>query len=215
MEPQQNNVQNEAIVSKESWYAPLTKVTLVSKILAAVVFITLPFAGFFVGGMYTVEKNDVTVLPEIKMIKDQANAPKIQEQKNGASIEEGSDQKEEGIATTTVTAYVKSIDKENVVLDYIDIYMGDEAYRMAILDGKCSNPVDCGKEVSPSIYDRNVNGKLRTLKLAQEVQINSWMNTKMSIDEMANIVKQGSFYPQEVTLNSNDEVVKLQSIFRP
>ncbi len=33
----------------ESWHAPLNKVTLVSKILAAIIFITLPFAGFWFG----------------------------------------------------------------------------------------------------------------------------------------------------------------------
>ncbi len=36
----------------ESWHAPLNKVTLVSKILAAIIFITLPFAGFWLGQMY-------------------------------------------------------------------------------------------------------------------------------------------------------------------
>lgn len=35
--------------SNESWHAPLSKVTWLSKITAAIVFITLPFVGFWVG----------------------------------------------------------------------------------------------------------------------------------------------------------------------
>ena len=39
---------SEATTS-ESWYAPLNNVTRLSKVLAAIVFITLPFVGFLVG----------------------------------------------------------------------------------------------------------------------------------------------------------------------
>lgn len=45
MEPQQNEV--------ESVIAPLSKVTVLSKVTAAIVFITLPFVGFLVGMQYS------------------------------------------------------------------------------------------------------------------------------------------------------------------
>jgi uncharacterized membrane protein YjjP (DUF1212 family) len=38
--------------SKEDWHAPLNKVTSLSKIVAAVVVIILPFLGFFLGVQY-------------------------------------------------------------------------------------------------------------------------------------------------------------------
>lgn len=42
----------------ESWHAPLNKVTSVSKVLAAIIFITLPILGFFLGMQYA------SVIPE-------------------------------------------------------------------------------------------------------------------------------------------------------
>ncbi len=47
----------------ESWHAPLNKVTLVSKILAAVVFIVLPFVGFWLGQMYAPSSAVPVALP--------------------------------------------------------------------------------------------------------------------------------------------------------
>lgn len=50
METQPSNKLAENVsYSDEPWHAPLNKVTTVSKILAAVVFITLPFLGFWLG----------------------------------------------------------------------------------------------------------------------------------------------------------------------
>jgi hypothetical protein len=38
---------------KDPWYAPLNRVTVLSKVIAVIVFITLPFVGFWVGYNYT------------------------------------------------------------------------------------------------------------------------------------------------------------------
>ena len=45
----------------EHWYAPLTKVTPVSKVLALVLFIALPFIGFWFGVQYANERADGVV----------------------------------------------------------------------------------------------------------------------------------------------------------
>lgn len=51
MEPTSPLPENPAVVttSTEPWHAPLNRVTVLSKITAAIVFITLPFVGFWVG----------------------------------------------------------------------------------------------------------------------------------------------------------------------
>ncbi len=51
MEPQNNQMSEPIVVttSKESLIAPLYKVTSLSKCLAAVVFIVMPFIGGFIG----------------------------------------------------------------------------------------------------------------------------------------------------------------------
>lgn len=48
--------------NKESWHAPLNKVTPVSKIAAATVAIILPFLGFFLGIQYASTDNGAAVI---------------------------------------------------------------------------------------------------------------------------------------------------------
>lgn len=49
LQPSEETTQSATVAQKESILAPLHKVTIVSKLLAAVVFITLPFVGFWMG----------------------------------------------------------------------------------------------------------------------------------------------------------------------
>ncbi len=54
----------------ESWHAPLNKVTLVSKILAGVVFVILPFVGFWLGQMYAPSSVAPVALPISEKVVD-------------------------------------------------------------------------------------------------------------------------------------------------
>lgn len=49
MEPKTPDQSQPVTTTTEPWHAPLNRVTTVSKILAAVVFISLPFVGFWLG----------------------------------------------------------------------------------------------------------------------------------------------------------------------
>jgi len=56
MEPTQNNIdqtnQVETDQSNPSWHAPLNRITSTSKVLAAIIFIALPFVGSWIGYQY-------------------------------------------------------------------------------------------------------------------------------------------------------------------
>jgi hypothetical protein len=44
-----DTTQPAVVIQKDPWHAPLSKVTVLSKVTAAIVFITLPFVGFWLG----------------------------------------------------------------------------------------------------------------------------------------------------------------------
>jgi hypothetical protein len=76
MEPSPQNPpeQPAVVVTKEVWHAPLNRVTTLSKITAAIVFITLPFVGFWVGMQYGQDVNEPTVSEVVDEIKTQGQA---------------------------------------------------------------------------------------------------------------------------------------------
>lgn len=194
-------------VPKEQWYGPLNKVTLVSKLLAAVIFIALPFVGFILGRVYAPE----TVPTETVYAVPQHHAQEAVEPTTLQISSEGA--QEEGVATTTVTAYVKSIDTDKVVLDYIDIYGGQEACRMLVVDGKYASSTDCfAGEPGPLFYDRNINNKLRTSTLAPNLKIISVFDEPLTVEKLN---QEASAYPQEVTIDSSGRVTQIRGIFRP
>jgi hypothetical protein len=53
--------------SKESWHAPLNKVTPTSKILAAVVFISLPFLGFWLGLQFAASDQGAALITSLEL----------------------------------------------------------------------------------------------------------------------------------------------------
>lgn len=61
--PEANTVLSDM---KEPWHAPLNRVTTVSKILAAVVFITLPFVGFWLGMGWGEKMSEVPVVETVE-----------------------------------------------------------------------------------------------------------------------------------------------------
>jgi hypothetical protein len=71
-------------------------------------------------------------------------------------------------STTTVTAYVTSINGDKITLDYVDVYYGKVAQEKRIEDGECN---DCTVDEVPyhSVYYRNKNSQLRTFTVSQDV----------------------------------------------
>ena len=68
--PKEPEVPAVQISPVESWHAPLNKVTLVSKILAGVVFVILPFVGFWLGQMYAPSSVAPVALPISEKVVD-------------------------------------------------------------------------------------------------------------------------------------------------
>lgn len=121
---------------------------------------------------------------------------------------------------TTVTAYIASITENEVVLDYVDVYGGDEALEKLIADGFCSSEEDC-PSWGPAIYDRNVNPKLRTFTLSPNMEI--FIRGELTSMEA---LKESNVYIvyddggtvgilQEITIDDKNEVIKIRNIFRP
>ena len=60
MEPADNNTPEEKIIdtaNTKSWYQPLTRPTIFSKYFALIIFVTLPFLGFWLGMHYFVQED--------------------------------------------------------------------------------------------------------------------------------------------------------------
>jgi hypothetical protein len=73
MEPQYTQPQDEGEqVQATKWYTPLTTVTSVSKILAGLIFIAMPFIGFWWGMQY---ENEVgpQIIESVVYIPDQSS----------------------------------------------------------------------------------------------------------------------------------------------
>ena len=83
MNPSEN--QNEIVVPKESIIVPLCKVTPLSKGLAAVVFIIMPFLGGVVG--YALAPERVAVLPANSNVGDRHTVPLLVENSVGIDTE--------------------------------------------------------------------------------------------------------------------------------
>ncbi|MES2014272.1 MAG: hypothetical protein V4437_00460 [Patescibacteria group bacterium] len=187
------------------------RVTPISKALALVLFVTLPFIGFFLGLNYS----DQSSVPALKGAQEELQTPSMLDS--------------ESEATTTATGYIVSIDKDKVVVDYVDILYDKKALEALIADGYCAKGAT-QEECFPSvpIYDRNVNPTLRTFKMSPDVSILSDRGMETTVDKvlLAFKVPPSKFsvdkfpdryfgYLYEITLNSKNEVSKIEGIFRP
>lgn len=137
------------------------------------------------------------------------------------------------VKNTIVTAYIKGINGDKITLDYFDLLGGKDAMKAIVEDKKCTQQeVDSDRCFNNGVvYFRNQNPKLRTLTLSPETEI--YRTTafdkspdgaaKISIQELtreylSRIYNEGQSlitWPYRITLNSNDEVVKIEEIYRP
>lgn len=77
-------------------------------------------------------------------------------------------------ATKTATAYTVAINDNTITLDYFDIFSGEEAKKMMVADGECTQEQLVDENIcfpNGVIYFRNINPKLRTFKLASNTII--------------------------------------------
>jgi hypothetical protein len=135
---------------------------------------------------------------------------------------------------TIVTAYIKEINGDKITLDYFDLLGGDEAKKAIVEDGKCTQQEidsDTGCFNNGIVYFRNQNPKLRILTLSPDVRTfrtsdfskSSDGTTEILVKELKmqysnKIYRDGQgvvSLPYRITLNSDNEVIKIEEIFRP
>ena len=135
---------------------------------------------------------------------------------------------------TIVTAYIKEINGDKITLDYFDLLGGKDAEKAIVADGGCTQEeIDNNAGCFPNgtVYFRNKNPKLRTFTLSPETRIFRTTAFDKSSDGTAEILlkeikmeysnriyRDGQnlvYLPYKITLNSKNEIVKIQEIFRP
>ncbi len=188
----------------------LFKVTTLSKILAGIVFITLPFLGFLLGTQFAVPEQLSVIAPD-PLLDVAGEKQKV--------IDVPASVMSEGRATTTVTSYIVSVNTKEIVLDYVDVFSTDEAFQKQIEDGLCTAEK---KDDCSFFYDRNKSSELRTFTIASNVVITNYMQKPISIGELSPYLASGVQGSQvrtgalfEIMLNSKNEVVQMKEIFRP
>ncbi|MFM2374094.1 MAG: hypothetical protein RLZZ234_89, partial [Candidatus Parcubacteria bacterium] len=133
----------------------LFRVTVFSKALAALLFIALPFVGFWIGIKYAASPVVVAVPFTPSVNWNVTPTPPS----NVVSV----DDFEVGATTTVVTAYITAVDEYSIELDYVDVFTDEEARKKMIEDGKCNSGgtiTDCFP-VTPPVYDRNISAGVR------------------------------------------------------
>lgn len=195
----ENTEQSPAMQSAQKHY--LFRVTSVSKILALILFIVLPFVGFWIGLKSRLLSTSAPVLIEAM--------PNTTEVVSAIGTE--------GVATTTATGYIVSTDANRVTVDYVDVLYGAEAVARAKEDGYGDATGN-----SVPLYDRNINPQLRTFAVAPNVTIFTDRGVKLTFEEFSKSnyfasQTQGRYYGAlfEIVLNDKNEVVSIKGIFRP
>lgn len=130
-------------------------------------------------------------------------------------------------ATITVTAYIRSIEENKIILDYIDLLEGKDAEDAKIADGLCAlKRIEQHSDCFPNgnIYDRNINPTLRTFTLSPNVKITIAYAFEKNPTGIANISPQELkseyidteiYIPNRITINEKGEVVLIEQILRP
>lgn len=137
-----------------------------------------------------------------------------------ANLPEVTPSKSETITTevtknTTVTGIIVSGNEENIVVDYIDVVTGEEYEKeMAASCAKAGvASVDCYNPSGANFFFRNVNPKLRTLKMSANPEILTWTQEPVALSY---ITAQYPYnYNVTITLDGNGEVIKIEQIFTP
>jgi len=187
--------------------------------IVIVVFIALGLLG---GGIYYYS-NTKSEIAEVSKIPDKNSV-----EATSSSVSEVGE-KFNTASTTIVTAHIDSIVGNNITLDYIEILGGEEAKKAKVADGLCTQiEVDEHNGCFPNgeVYDRNQNSKLRTFTWLLNIQIVTASNFKESPDGITNISMQefqdmymapgpNNNIPYRITLNSKNEVIKIEEIYRP
>jgi hypothetical protein len=130
--------------------------------------------------------------------------------------------------TITVTAYIRSIEENKIVLDYIDLLEGKNAEDAKIADGLCTlKGIEQNSDCFPNgnIYYRNVNPTLRTFTLSPNVKITTAYAFEKNPTGIATISPQELkseyidtemiYIPNRITINEKGEVIVIEQIFRP
>jgi hypothetical protein len=209
------------------WYQPLCQVTPVSKYLAMVIFIAMPFVGGYVGYKLAPEKVVEVMTPvQVKVVEPAAVATRT------TPVASNLDQNGSDTATSTiVTVYISAIDLNHsgvngdpvkITLDYFDVISGEEGARILVNEGKCSKEIfdeDWGGcYISLGFIDHNVNPKLRTFNVAVPYQVFDDRENTISLKELETLLattRQFANIPFSITLNEKGEVSKIEQQFRP
>jgi hypothetical protein len=109
----------------------------------------------------------------------------------------------EGQGTTTVTAYIVSINGNKITLDYVDVLSGKEACKKSILDGLIQKSLDSCIDDS-TYYPRNVNTKLRTFPLSKNVKIFDGRNRVLTLNILTS---SSSLYISKIYKKDTDSTV--------
>ncbi len=199
----------------------LFEVTTLSKVLAAVLFIILPFVGFWVGMQYAPQTETVVTTPEEQVQNPAEQVLPIAQPSSDTDEQKAPTAK---TAPTIVTANIAALTESEITLDYITVLNGEEAVDTAITDSYCTEAKreQCLSEIK--MYFRNTTQNLRTLKLAPDVTFMTWTGEPQTIEFLktrfpsdASKYDPNAYYEyhRTVTLNANNEVIRVEEFFTP
>jgi hypothetical protein len=186
-------------------------------VIGAIIILGVIYAGFYYNNNYDSTTVEIT-LPINESDDVSSKAKSVSESNENTSPD----------TAAPVTAYITSIEKTKVTLDYIEVLSGDRAREVAVADGKCTREeIEEYNCLPNAIYDRNINSKLRTFTISPTVKViissafekNPTGRVNMTIQEFINYNSDkdiiGSYNPYEVGFNENGEVSLLEEMFRP
>lgn len=220
MEP--NNTNNTSGIKQK-----LFTVTPLSKLVALILFIALPFIGFWLGRQYPV--------PPAQIVDETAEVSETQSETEAEADTEttktDTQTNTNNARTNTVTptptpvptpsvqtgpavntVYIKEITLDSISVDNIAIYEGNSAVQQMIADGLCtaSEPQKC--TLTAGQYYRNTDPTVYTYPIANNVVVQTWTGGDYALSKLVNRTQAEA--PYEITV-TNGVVTKIKEVYRP
>jgi len=155
----------------KSW----TTVTLLSKMVAIVLFVSLPFVGFYLGIKYQASVIE-ELQQKIRIFENSAKQVQLQNNSDNQEVDEK--------AIGFIKKVYEKSSKRYLEIDYIQMFSGEAAIEAAMEDTGCSREKisngDCAPSLNNGFYIRNNNSQIRIFEISNKAIIKSLKEENMS-----------------------------------